>query len=42
MRDRRCHASVETIGKALAGNYRVEHLSALEQGKREFPCTFCF
>nr|WP_309500939.1 transposase [Bradyrhizobium arachidis] len=31
MRDRRCHASVETIEKALAGNYRVEHLFALEQ-----------
>ena len=31
MRDRRCHATVETIEKALAGNYRVEHLFALEQ-----------
>jgi RimK family alpha-L-glutamate ligase len=26
MRDRRCHATVETIEKALAGNYRSEHL----------------
>jgi len=31
MRDSRCHASVETIEKALAGNYRAEHLFALEQ-----------
>src|ERR1700684_3977629 len=31
MRDSRCHASVETIEKALAGNYRSEHLFALEQ-----------
>jgi transposase len=31
MRDARCHASVETIGKALTGNYRTEHLFALEQ-----------
>src|SRR5476649_68163 len=31
MRDRRCHATVETIEKALAGNYRAEHLFALEQ-----------
>src|SRR6201982_1254481 len=31
MRDRRCHASVEMIEKALAGNYRAEHLFALEQ-----------
>ena len=31
MRDARCHASVETIGKALTGNYRAEHLFALEQ-----------
>jgi hypothetical protein len=23
MRDRRCHATVETIEKALAGNYRA-------------------
>jgi len=30
MRDRRCHATVETIEKALAGNYRAEHLFALE------------
>ena len=27
MRDSRCHATVETIEKALAGNYRAEHLS---------------
>src|SRR6516165_5146304 len=33
MRDRRCHATVETIEKALAGNYRVEHLFALEQAR---------
>jgi transposase len=26
MRDRRCHAIVETIEKVLAGNYRSEHL----------------
>src|ERR1700719_812775 len=31
LRDRRCHATVETIEKALAGNYRAEHLFALEQ-----------
>ena len=31
MRDARCHADVETIGKALTGNYRAEHLFALEQ-----------
>jgi len=31
MRDRRCHATVETIEKALAGNYRAEHVFALEQ-----------
>ena len=31
MRDSRCHASGETIEKALAGNYRAEHLFALEQ-----------
>ncbi len=31
LRDRQCHASVETIEKALAGNYRAEHLFALEQ-----------
>src|ERR1700736_4578566 len=31
MRGRRCRASVETIEKALAGNYRAEHLFALEQ-----------
>ena len=31
MRDARCHASVETIAKALTGNYRAEHLFALEQ-----------
>ncbi|WP_354232443.1 hypothetical protein [Bradyrhizobium sp. F1.4.3] len=31
MRDRRCHDSVETYREALAGNYRVEHLFALEQ-----------
>jgi transposase len=30
MRDSRCHATVETIEKALAGNYRAEHLFALE------------
>jgi transposase len=26
-----CHSSVETIAKALTGNYRAEHLFALEQ-----------
>jgi transposase len=31
MRDSRCHATVETIEKALAGNYRAEYLFALEQ-----------
>ncbi len=30
-RDRRCHQSVETIEKALMGNYRAEHLFALKQ-----------
>src|ERR1700745_1514074 len=31
LRDSRCHASGETIEKALTGNYRAEHLFALEQ-----------
>ena len=31
MRDRRCHADVETIQKALTGNWRDEHLFALDQ-----------
>jgi len=31
LRDYRCHASAETIGKALTGSYRAEHLFALEQ-----------
>jgi transposase len=31
LRDSRCHATVETIEKALAGSYRAEHLFALEQ-----------
>jgi transposase len=31
LRDQRCHASVETIEKALTGHYRPEHLFALEQ-----------
>ena len=31
LRDTRCHASVETITKALTGYYRAEHLFALEQ-----------
>src|ERR1700746_1189103 len=31
LRDTRCHTSVETITKALTGNYRPEHLFALEQ-----------
>lgn len=31
LRDTRCHASVETIAKALTGHYRAEHLFALEQ-----------
>jgi len=30
-RDARCKASVETIAQALEGNYRAEHLFALEQ-----------
>jgi len=30
-RDRRCHATVETICKALDGNYRSEHVFALRQ-----------
>jgi transposase len=31
LRDTRCHASAETIAKALTGHYRAEHLFALEQ-----------
>jgi transposase len=31
LRDYRCHASTETIKKALTGSYRAEHLFALEQ-----------
>lgn len=31
LRDYRCHATVETIEKALTGSYRLEHLFALEQ-----------
>jgi len=31
LRDMRCKESRETIGKALAGNYRPEHLFALQQ-----------
>ncbi|WFU39925.1 IS110 family transposase [Bradyrhizobium sp. CB82] len=31
LRDYRCHASAETIEKALTGSYRSEHLFALEQ-----------
>ena len=31
LRDQRCHASAETIEKALTGHYRAEHLFALEQ-----------
>jgi hypothetical protein len=30
-RDRRCNASPATIGAALTGNYREEHLFALRQ-----------
>lgn len=30
-RDRRCHSTVETICKALDGNYRSEHVFALRQ-----------
>jgi transposase len=30
-RDRRCHASVETVCQALVGNYRDEHIFALTQ-----------
>ena len=31
LRNYRCHSSSETIEKALTGNYRAEHLFALEQ-----------
>ena len=31
LRDYRCHASAQTIEKALTGSYRAEHLFALEQ-----------
>ena len=31
LRDSRCHATVETVEKALTGTYRAEHLFALEQ-----------
>jgi transposase len=31
LRDYRCHSDAETIEKALTGNYRAEHLFALEQ-----------
>jgi transposase len=31
LRDYRCHATAETIEKALTGSYRAEHLFALEQ-----------
>jgi hypothetical protein len=31
LRDSRCRADVKTIEKALGGNYRAEHLFALEQ-----------
>jgi len=34
LRDTRCHATVETIEKALTGHYRAEHLFALEQSAR--------
>ena len=30
-RDRRCHASMETLCQALIGNYREEHVFALTQ-----------
>ena len=30
-RDRRCHATVETVCQALVGNYREEHIFALTQ-----------
>jgi transposase len=30
-RDRRCHASEETVCQALIGNYREEHIFALTQ-----------
>lgn len=30
-RDRRCHASLETVCRALVGNYREEHVFALTQ-----------
>ena len=31
LRDYRCHSNTKTIEKALTGNYRAEHLFALEQ-----------
>ncbi len=31
LRNYRCHSSTDAIKKALTGNYRVEHLFALEQ-----------
>ena len=31
-RDRRCHATVETVCQALVGNYREEHVFALTTG----------
>jgi transposase len=31
LRDKRCHASIGTVTKALTGHYRSEHLFALEQ-----------
>jgi hypothetical protein len=36
-RDVRCKASVETIGEALTGNYRDEHVFSLRQAG---PCSF--
>jgi hypothetical protein len=37
-RDRRCHASVETVCQALIGNYREEHIFALTQGSNYTMC----
>jgi transposase len=40
-RDRRCKASIETVQKALNGNYRIEHVFALRQSLAlyEFHCA---
>jgi hypothetical protein len=43
-RDRRCHATAEDIGAALAGNWREEHVFALWSGTgalRRLPNQGC-